>query len=101
MGTAQNLSRFLPLLEASTHHFLLRLLKQPDDFLQHIRNEVAALVLKLAYGYTVADNETDPLVELINLVHRQIGIAAQPGAWMVDMFPACQCRVNLFPDGRD
>ena len=37
MGTRALVERFAPLQQASTHKFLLRLLKDPDNFVEHIK----------------------------------------------------------------
>ncbi|KAF7188531.1 Multifunctional cytochrome P450 monooxygenase, partial [Pseudocercospora fuligena] len=97
MGTQQNLPRFLPLQEAESHRLLLRTLKQPNSFLKHIRTEVGSIILKLAYGYTAATDQPDPLIELSNLTHRHAGIGAQPGVWAVDFIPALKYVPDWFP----
>ncbi|KXT08907.1 hypothetical protein AC579_2056 [Pseudocercospora musae] len=93
----QNLARFLPLQESESHRLLLRMLKQPNDFLKHIRTEVGAIILKFAYGYTAGTDQPDPLIELSDLTHRHAGIGAQPGAWAVDFIPALKYVPEWFP----
>lgn len=41
----------------------------------------------MAYGYTVDNDGRDPLVELIEDSLRDFNVAAQPGAFLVDIIP--------------
>lgn len=49
---------------------------------------MAASVLNISYGYTIASEGEDPLVQLIERVLATISEAAVPGAWLVDTIPA-------------
>lgn len=55
-------------------------------------SEAGAIILKLAYGYTIEPHEQDPLVDLADRALVQFSAAAVPGAWLVDTIPACWSR---------
>lgn len=47
-----------------------------------------ALILKLAYGYTVSPTETsDPLVDIAETAMQGFAQASEPGAFLVDYIP--------------
>lgn len=64
------------------------------NLLQRISNlqfsEAGAVILKIAYGYTIESNKRDPLVHIANLALEHFSIAGTPGAWLVDMIPFCE-----------
>lgn len=51
-------------------------------------SEIGAIILKITYGYTTSTGISDPLVELADTCVKDIGEAAQVGAWLVDLIPA-------------
>lgn len=51
--------------------------------------EAGAVILKIAYGYTIEPHKRDPLVQGANLALEHFSIAGTPGTWLVDMIPAC------------
>ena len=58
-----------------------------------LRN-AGAIILKMAYGYNVTDEE-DGLVELVDQAVQGFNAASVPGAFLVDSFPACMLYHNL------
>jgi hypothetical protein len=54
-----------------------------------LSREAGAIILKIAYGYTVETHARDPLVHIANLALDHFSKAGTPGAWLVDMIPAC------------
>jgi hypothetical protein len=50
------------------------------------------VILKIAYGYSIDYQGTDPLIDLAEEAMDQFSLAVQPGKWLVDMLPIC-----LFP----
>ncbi|KAL7932811.1 cytochrome P450 [Trichoderma chlorosporum] len=81
------LSHTHPVQEAEAHRFLFRVLRNPADFLQHIRTETGAIILKVTYGYTIDPWEQDPMVDLGDRALDQFSLAVAPGAWLVDLLP--------------
>ena len=49
-----------------------------------------AIILKISHGYTIEPKTADPLVELADEALIQFSLAAQPGAWLVDVLPTCK-----------
>ena len=54
-----------------------------------ICREAGAVVLKLAYGYTVEPHKDDPLVELADVSMSYFSSVCRYGAWLVDVIPSC------------
>ncbi|KAH8768679.1 cytochrome protein [Hyaloscypha sp. PMI_1271] len=71
--------------EVEVGRFLLRMLESPNDLPEHTRTEAGAIILKIAYGYTIEPYGSDPLVALAEKSFKEFGKAAVPGAWVVDM----------------
>ncbi len=53
------------------------------------QSEDGAFILKITYGYNIEPHGDDPLVSLADLALQQFSNAIVPGAWLVDMIPAC------------
>ncbi|KNG81214.1 putative cytochrome P450 [Aspergillus nomiae NRRL 13137] len=97
IGSKVAVSRFHGLQEAETRRFLLRVLEAPDDLRDHIRKEAGAVVLKLAYGYTVEPHKADPLVELADVSMCYFSSVCRYGAWLVDVIPSLRYLPSWFP----
>ncbi|OJJ32368.1 hypothetical protein ASPWEDRAFT_117096 [Aspergillus wentii DTO 134E9] len=97
LGTSSAVARFTSLQEVEIRRFLLRVLREPDALLQHIRTEVGAVILKISYGYTIQPHTNDPLVDLANDAMTQLSMAATPGAWLVDIIPLMKYLPAWFP----
>lgn len=50
--------------------------------------EAGAVILNIAYGYTIEPFHRDHLVHITNLALDHFAKAATPGTWMVDIIPA-------------
>ncbi|KAH8690781.1 cytochrome P450 [Talaromyces proteolyticus] len=96
MGSRKSVAQFDGLQEMESEKFLLRLLKQPENFKKHIRTEVVTAVLKMTYGYSVSDND-DPLLALADQALAEFSKAAMPGAWLVDIIPALKFIPEWMP----
>ncbi|KAL1962244.1 hypothetical protein VTN77DRAFT_9900 [Rasamsonia byssochlamydoides] len=97
LGSQAAVTRFYPLLEAEAWRFLWRVLQKPDDLLQHIRTEAGAVILKIAYGYTIEQHKRDPLVDHADEALARFSLAAVPGAWLVDIVPFLRYLPDWFP----
>ncbi|KAH9930522.1 cytochrome P450 [Epithele typhae] len=74
---------------AETRRLLLRFARDPRGFFRHARESTGALILRLAYGYVVArDQAEDPLVHVVEVAMQGFAGASEPGAFLVDYFPA-------------
>ena len=49
------------------------------------------LVLSISHGYQIEHEKLDPLVELGESALLEFAMAAQPGAWLVDVVPFRKC----------
>ncbi|CZT19118.1 related to cytochrome P450 CYP2 subfamily [Ramularia collo-cygni] len=96
-GSDKLLTKFNHMQDLEVRRFLLRVLKQPESLLHHIRTEIGAIILKITYGYNAATDSSDPLVELADTCVREIGEAANVGAWLVDLIPALKNLPSWFP----
>ncbi|KAE8155236.1 cytochrome P450 [Aspergillus avenaceus] len=97
LGTKSLASRFNSLQEVETRRFLLRVLQSPDDLIQHIRTEAGAVILKIAYGYTIEPHGRDPLVDLVNEAMDGFSVGGTPGTWLVDTIPILKYLPTWFP----
>lgn len=50
-----------------------------------------AIILKIAYGYTIEPNDPDPLVDIANETLDIFSKAFVPGKWLVDVLPFRMC----------
>ncbi|KAI0747137.1 cytochrome P450 [Daedaleopsis nitida] len=81
-------AHILAMQQEETHKLMLRLLRDPGNFYRHPRESTGALILRLAYGYTLAEDlEQDPLVKVVEIAMHGFAKASEPGAFWVDYFP--------------
>ena len=66
--------------------------------LNGIDSEAGAVILKIAYGYTIEPHNRDPLVDLADEALVQFSLAAAPGAWLVDVLPFCAYLAESWAD---
>ncbi|KAH8429766.1 cytochrome P450 [Aspergillus melleus] len=97
LGSKAVTSRFNALQDIEIRRFLLRVLQKPNDLVQHIRTEAGAVILKIAYGYTIEPHGRDPLVDLANQAMDNFSVAGTPGAWLVDAIPLLKYIPSWFP----
>jgi hypothetical protein len=77
--------------EAESSHFILNLLRHPNDLFGHVKKEASTIILKIAYRYTVKPHGNDVLVDLANKVVHEFFLATARGQWLVDLLPFCKC----------
>ncbi|KAG1840272.1 cytochrome P450 [Suillus subalutaceus] len=70
--------------------------KNPDDFADHIRRNTAAIVLNLAYGWKVAD-DNDHFVKMLSVAFESNAILSLPGRWWVEGMPFLRFLPSWFP----
>jgi hypothetical protein len=61
-----SLAKFCPAQEREVLCFLARISENPDNFLKDLRLPVAAISLKMVYGYAAKREKKDPLLTLID-----------------------------------
>ncbi|KAI2787985.1 O-methylsterigmatocystin oxidoreductase [Penicillium oxalicum] len=96
-GSESGVSQFNAVQEKEVRRFLLRILRKPDEFLEHILTEAGAVILSAAYGYTIEPFERDNLVHMSNVALDRFAQAATPGKWMVDLIPMLRYIPTWFP----
>ncbi|RWA10840.1 hypothetical protein EKO27_g4261 [Xylaria grammica] len=94
IGSNSAVAQFGDLQKAEVGHFLLHVLRSPENLLDHIRKAVGTIVLKITYGYTAESHQDDFLINLVGDAMDKFARAAVPGAFLVDLFPF----LNGLPD---
>ena len=64
-SSAGVLSVFDRVQEEESAHFLINLLKSPDDLFDHIRVEAGTVVARIIYDYVPEAHGNDPLIDLV------------------------------------
>ncbi|ORY09304.1 OrdA protein [Clohesyomyces aquaticus] len=88
LGTMVSAAQFRDAQEVEVNRQLVRTLREPEKWLDHFKTTAAATVLKMAYGYAIEPQKSDPLVDLTEKMMKEFSLAAAPMAWAVDMIPA-------------
>ncbi|EJD06297.1 cytochrome P450 oxidoreductase [Fomitiporia mediterranea MF3/22] len=100
IGTPSSIARFHPLIEVESRRFLLRVLNDTSKLQKHVHTSTGAIILRMAYGYTMDPSGRDPLHALADKGISQISMAAQPGAFIVDVLPFLRHLPTWFPGAR-
>ncbi|KAI0438879.1 cytochrome protein [Xylaria telfairii] len=87
VGTQLTVMPYLPIQEREVRRFLFRVLKEPKRFLDHIRTEAGAIILKMVYDYNIEPFQPDPLVDRIDESMLHFASCTSPGLWLVDVIP--------------
>ncbi|KAJ6558729.1 cytochrome P450 [Mycena sp. CBHHK59/15] len=95
-GNHAAMSAFEPLEELETHRFLKRVCAEPEVLLDHIKKTAGAIILRIAYGYQVAEG-VDPFVTLVDTAINQFSISSSPGGFLVNLIPALRHVPSWFP----
>ncbi|KAJ5606342.1 hypothetical protein N7510_009123 [Penicillium lagena] len=97
LGSETTVAQYNTLQETEAHRFLFRVLNDQARIAEHIQTEAGAVILKIAYGYTIEPHKRDPLVHIANQALEHFSIAGTPGTWLVDMIPALKYVPSWFP----
>lgn len=79
--------RFRPLQEQEARRFASRMVQTPEDFVQHIRHNAAAVIMKIGYGYEVSST-SDRYISIAERALSLFASATVPGAHLVDLIPS-------------
>ncbi|KAI0777348.1 cytochrome P450 [Trametes elegans] len=94
-------AHILAMQEEETHRLMVRFLRDPENFYRHPRESTGALILRLAYGYEVAqDQDHDHLVKVVEIAMQGFAKASEPGAFLVDNFPLLRYVPEWFMPSR-
>ncbi|PFH47239.1 hypothetical protein AMATHDRAFT_6962 [Amanita thiersii Skay4041] len=88
--------KYWPIQLRETRAFLRRLHETPEQLCRHIRHAFGALILEIAYGISIADNN-DPFITLAEEAIVGVTVAGNPGAFFVDLIPALKYIPDWFP----
>ncbi|KAJ7092962.1 cytochrome P450 [Mycena belliarum] len=72
------------------------ILRSPSQLPEHLRRNAAAVIMKIAYGYSVTRND-DHFVALAEEGMRVGSLAGAPGKWLVDSLPFLRFIPDWFP----
>ncbi|KAK5174015.1 uncharacterized protein LTR77_001095 [Saxophila tyrrhenica] len=97
IGTRSALGKFEELMEVEVERFLLRTMRRPEEVVGNVKTETGAIILKVAYGYTIEPEKRDPLIDIADRALAQFSAATVPGAWMVDVIPALRYLPDWVP----
>ncbi|KAG1805788.1 cytochrome P450 [Suillus subaureus] len=70
--------------------------KDPEHFAGHIKRNTAAVILYLAYGWKVIDND-DYWIRRLQDAFESSAILSQPGRWFVEVMPSLRFLPSWFP----
>ncbi|KAI0657327.1 cytochrome P450 [Cubamyces menziesii] len=76
-----------PLQMHHARNFILDILDDPDQFINHAKRYAASVTLNMTYGKTTPTSYSDPDVTRINEVMERVANASRPGAYIVDSYP--------------
>ncbi|KAK5996243.1 Multifunctional cytochrome P450 monooxygenase [Cladobotryum mycophilum] len=97
IGTKSLVAKFAHSQEVEARRLLLRILKEPNNIMGHLKIEVTAVILKSVYGYTVDPQEDDPLVTLIERTAADFEAASIPFNQTIDIVPVFKYLPQGFP----
>jgi hypothetical protein len=83
------------ILEEERLRLMRALVATPTEFITHLRGNAGAIILKIAYGWTIQDTRDDFFVQLIHEAFQKYGELVRPGRWMVDSIPLCTCAAAV------
>lgn len=75
---------YWPIQENAVHVLLDRLLETPQNFREHIKRTSSSITLKVAYGYSLKEN--DSVLDLVERAAYSFGRAIS-GGYYVDYLP--------------
>ncbi|KAG6811069.1 hypothetical protein H0H92_009129 [Tricholoma furcatifolium] len=93
--SARATQEYWPLIQSELDILLQGCVKSPRDYEKHIRRNAAAVIMKMAYGYTVSEN--DPFIEVAEEASKISGLATAPGKWLVDSYPIMRFIPSFLP----
>ncbi|KAJ7483464.1 cytochrome P450 [Mycena latifolia] len=87
---------YRPKERAASHELLRRLLRDPDDIMEHLRHMAGDIIMSVAYGINVLP-QNDLYVALAKDAVHTLVIASVPGRFLVDALPVLKYVPDWFP----
>ncbi|KAJ7760722.1 cytochrome P450 [Mycena maculata] len=88
--------RFHPQELKEAHNLIRRILETPDEFAQHCRHIITAIIINVTYGLDVAQSN-DPYLDAAHTAIRALSEAGVPGRYLVDIIPPLKYVPDWFP----
>ncbi|KAJ6563069.1 cytochrome P450 [Mycena vulgaris] len=77
---------FRPKERVAAHGFLRHVLRDPNQFLEHLRQMVGEVILSVTYGIDALSAD-DPYLSMVEKAAESLKIAMVPGRFLVDSIP--------------
>lgn len=97
MGNHTVVEKWAWCMDVETRRYLLRLLRSPNKFFEHIEVESGAVILQITYGYTSAPTTREPMLDNIARTVHNFVEAAMPGRRLVDSIPLLKYMPEWMP----
>ncbi|KAG5917221.1 hypothetical protein E4U42_007331 [Claviceps africana] len=97
MGTKLLVEQFSPIQDVESKRLLLRVMNEPSRFIDHIKTEASAIILKIVYGYSIEPHKVDPLVSAIERGMDVFSRTVLPFSWAVDIVPQLRHLPSWLP----
>ncbi|KAJ7859776.1 cytochrome P450 [Mycena olivaceomarginata] len=94
--SAQAVKDYSPILEDEVDVLVRGLSETPAQFEQHLRRNATAVIMKVAFGYSVLGSD-DPFISIADQSSKISGWALAPGRWLVDYLPILRFIPAWFP----
>ncbi|PPQ74860.1 hypothetical protein CVT24_002899 [Panaeolus cyanescens] len=94
--SAMNCPRYRPIQEKGAMRLVQNILDDSSRIGSQIRFQIGAIVLRTAYGYSVASKD-DPVLRTVSQMMKEFGIATTPGMFLVDFIPALRYIPTWLP----
>ncbi|RAK94412.1 cytochrome P450 [Aspergillus costaricaensis CBS 115574] len=96
LGTKTLVSKFNSLQELEARRLLLRMIDDPREWVQHLKTEAGAIILKIGYGYDINPHGRDHLVDLADDSMETFS-AVLNQTWLVDLVPCLRYLPSWLP----
>ncbi|RAH58420.1 cytochrome P450 [Aspergillus piperis CBS 112811] len=96
LGTKSLVSKFNSLQELEARRLLRRMLDDPGEWVQHLKTEAGAIILKIGYGYDINPHGRDHLVDLADDSMETFS-AVLNQTWLVDLIPGLKYLPSWLP----
>ncbi|KAI0643941.1 CyP450 monooxygenase [Trametes meyenii] len=90
------IEKYRPIQLETARRFLLRLLKDPQHFPEHVRYGFGASIIRVAYGIDI-DAESTPYLSIASETMATFAATFVPGKYLVETFPILRFLPPWFP----
>ncbi|TFK53749.1 cytochrome P450 [Heliocybe sulcata] len=93
---ADNAAYYSPTTTEKSRELLIRLLRTPDKFMDHVQHFAAANMMLTLYGYKIAE-DNDRFVRIVEQATRMMSDSSFPGAAILDVIPEAKKLPSWLP----